>query len=95
MSRSFYLSVAGVVRPTEYGIFIDEKDLASMIFDAIGEDKDFAGHLTITLMDLSEEAKTTKVGEQCVGTYRSDVDRCSGVPEPVANDKTCTGGDDV
>lgn len=74
MNRTCYLQVCGVVRSTAYGTFVDGKDLNELIRQALRTEEAFAGSIMLTITDLSEEAKITRIG----GNDQTNADCAAG-----------------
>lgn len=94
MNRTCYLQVCGVVRSTAYGTFIDGTDLNELIRQALRKEGAFAGSILLTITDLSEEAKITRMG----GNGQTNADCAAGdrgVHEPCVDDGADRGGDAV
>ena len=92
MNRTCYLQVCGVVRSTAYGTFVDGKDLNELIRQALCTEEAFAGSIMLTITDLSEEAKITRIG----GNDQTNVDSAAGdssVHESISDDGADCGVD--
>lgn len=74
MNKTCYLKVCGVVRSTAYGTLIDGKDLNELIRQALRTEEPFAGSILLTITDLSENAKITRIG----GNDQTNVDSTAG-----------------
>ena len=94
MNRTCSLQVCGVVRSTAYGTFIDGTDLNGLIRQALRTEEAFAGSILLTITDLSEKAKITRMG----GNGQTNADGAAGdrgVHESRADDGSDRGGDAV